>query len=156
MTNPFEQYGDSFFMLGARRTRKSHIAQSEKEAPMVLRGAEKAIAEDSEQMRRYKRIWRAEYQALLDGPHGQNLRALMKVLKDLTLESAPELFRTLEETGFAYADSYTRFLVLALIDEGICRMRVRNGLSPIDDSLLGEELTVFEICRSNLNREGEP
>jgi hypothetical protein len=150
--NPYEQ--NSFFTRIIQRARKSHIAQSEKEAPMVLRGAQKAIAEDSEQLRLYKRQWRAEYQALLDGLHGQGLRNLMKVLKDLTPHSASELFRVLDETGFAHADPYTRFLVLALIDEGICRMRVRNGMPPIDDSLPDEEPTVFEICRSVLNREG--
>jgi hypothetical protein len=155
MTNPYEQYGDSFFAQTARRARKSHIAQSEKEAPMVLRGAEKAVAEDSEQMRRYQRFRRGEIQALLDGPHGQGAQRLMKILKQLTPQSAEALFRVLEHVNwFRDADDDTRFLVLGLIDEAICRMRVRDGRSPIDDSLPGEPPTVFEICRSHLNREG--
>ena len=149
--DPYKQYGDSFFTRTLRRAHKSYIAQSEKEAPKVLRGAEKAIAEDSEQLRRYRRAWKTEVDQLLQGPHASSLYHLMQILKNLTPESASSLFEGLDQVNwFRDTDAYFRFIAIGLIDEAICRMRVREGLSPIDDSLPGEPPTVFEICRAVL------
>jgi hypothetical protein len=157
MRDPYLQFGDNFY---TPRRRKSHIAQSEKDAPMVKRGVEKELEENEAQLRRARLIWRREIQAILDGPRGQNIQKLMTMLEKLAAHSADHLFGILDLFGileemnwFRGTSEHTRFLILGLIDDAIIRMRIREGLPPIDDSLPNEEPTAFEICRSNLNRE---
>jgi hypothetical protein len=151
--NPYEAYKEFAASILPRRRKQlqPRVVKSEREAPMVLRGAEKAVAENDAQFRRYKRLQAAEREKLLAGPHGKDVSALILALKYLTPDSAPNLFRVLEYFAwFEAADADAKQQILSLIDEAICRMRVQNGLPPIDDSLPGEEPTVFEICRANL------
>jgi hypothetical protein len=144
--NPYEAYGAGF----ARKSRV-RVVQSEKDAPLVLRGAAKEIAETTTQLRRYEQHKANNRRVLLAGRHGRDVQALLTLLKSLTPESAPALLRLLERfTWFQDADDDERAGILSMIDDAIVRMRERNGLSPIDDSLPGEEPTVFEICRENL------
>ena len=42
-------------------------------------------------------------------------------------------------------------IMLSAIDQAIARLRVRNGYPPIDDSLPGEDPTVFEVIRAELD-----
>jgi hypothetical protein len=122
---------------------------------MVLRGAEKAVAEDSAQLRRYARGKAAERQALLDGEHGAQVRELLALLKQLDPDSAPSLLAMLWRFDwFAHADLNTRHKILALIDTACCRVRVRAGLAPIDDPLPGAPDNVFLVCRRHLCIEG--
>ena len=150
MTNPYEQFGHNF--VTRKSACKPRVVQSEKNAPMVLHGAAKEIAEQTAQLRRYRQAWRTEIQTLLDGPHGNGIHNLTSVLRNLTPDSAPVLLRALETMQwFKSADRHTRSLVLGIISEAIIRMREREGLPPFDDSLLDEPPTVFEICRSKLD-----
>jgi hypothetical protein len=151
MKNPFMEYGESH--RGPIR-RKPFVVQSEKEAPMVLRGAAKAVAEDSAQYRRYRQHLAREREALLKGQFGHVVDAIKDFLKTMTPDSAPGLFDLLEDSNWLQAfDEGSRYVMLSMIDDAIIRMRVQHGLPPIDDSLPGEEPTVFEICRGHINRE---
>lgn len=134
---------------------KVRVVQSEAQAPMVLRGAEKAVAEDNAQLRRYARAKAAERQQLLDGEHGDQVRELLALLKQLDPESTPALLAILTRFNwFAGADRNDRFRILALIDTADCRVRVRAGLAPIDDPLPGEPDSLFQVCRAHLNVDG--
>jgi len=151
MSDPFEQFGDD---LPKRRVRRRYVVSSEKEAPMVKRGAERAMEEDAQQLARYRRFWKQEMKALMEGANGPRLQDLMRVLKTLDMMSAEKLFLALESIDWLqgpHIDDKTRFLVLGMIDETIIRMRIRAGLAPIEDSLPGiDGPTVFEICREKL------
>lgn len=154
MTNPFLQYGDSFFTPRQIR-RRSHVVQSEKEAPKVLRGAEKAMAEDSEQLRRFNRFHRADV-ATLQANKPAEIHQLIAILRCLSPQSSPDLLDFMEGHGwFSHFDAHARAIILRMIDDAIVRMRLREGLAPIDDSLPGEPPTVFEICRSKLTDKDE-
>jgi hypothetical protein len=119
-----------------------------------LRGAEKEIAENNALLRRYMRYKMAELKLLLDGECGSEVRELRSLLRELTPASGKRLLQFMEDHGwFQNLDQGARYAILDLIDTAIIRMRIRNGLPPMDDSLPGEPPTIFEICRSNLIRE---
>jgi hypothetical protein len=134
-----------------RQTRsKPRVVTSDAQAPMVLRGAEKEIAETDAQLRRYERARKQEQEGLLDGPHAEGARALVTLLKALSPDQAPALIQLLEDFNwFRNATDHDRLIVLGMIDDAIIRMRIRAGLPPIDDSI-GEDPTMFELCRSEL------
>lgn len=131
--------------------RKPRVVASDKDAPLVLRGAAKEMAETSAQLRRYQQLQAQERQQLLDGAHGEQVKALLTLLRSLTPDAAQGLLQLLERFHwFRDASDDERLVILRLIDNAISRMRVRAGLPPMDDSLPGEDPTVYEICRSNL------
>src|SRR5262245_13210589 len=114
MTNSFQRFGEAY---GRRSRRKPHVVQSEKQAPMVLRGAAKAVAEDSAQYRRYRQHLAREREALFAGEFGGTLQTIRNFLKTLTPDSAPALFELLEQTNWLRAyDEGTRYLILEMID----------------------------------------
>jgi len=152
-SNPYERFGASFLPPPPARPR-SHIAQSEKDAPMVPRGAAKALQEDAAQLRRYRAFWKQEMKRVLAGPHGDEVWTVMHTLEKLSPQSVDPLLKAMDDVDwFRNANDHTRFVLLGLIDDAIIRMRIRYALAPFDDSLPGEEPTVFEICRTELNRE---
>jgi hypothetical protein len=158
MSNPWLEFSETVALTRKPRT-QPRIVQNDRQAPMVLRGAEKEVAEGNALFRRYRRYKAFEYKQALAGPHGEALRELHTTLKGLTLDSGgdPLLMLMQRYRWLLGYDRELRHLVLHLIDDAICRLRVQNGLPIIDDSLpfLDEEPTVFEICRSNLT-QGDP
>jgi hypothetical protein len=146
------------FFAGTQPRRRARpqprVVKSEREAPMVLRGAEKEIAENNAQLRRYLR-WKAiEMKQLPDGECGAEIRELQNILRELTPADVSRFLDFMIEHGwFQHLDRTTRIIILGMINTGICRMRVREGLPMMDDSLPGEPATVFEICRAELNPE---
>jgi hypothetical protein len=154
MNNPFERYATTV-MRKQCKPHQPRVVQSDSEAPLVLRGVMKEIAENDAQFRRYQQHRARECQVLLDSEHGDDVRWLRAALKRLTLESPVELLDVLEQLHwFDKAGDNARFIILGMIDDAICRLRVQNGFSPIDDSLPGEPPTVFEICRNKLQPRG--
>jgi hypothetical protein len=151
--NPYLDYAESVARRKRRQT-KPRIVKSEREAPMVPSAADKAIAETSARLRRYEAFRRKDAETLLAGPHGPQVKALLGVLKSLTPDSCDLLLGCLDAYAW-YKDlgKRDRQIILSLIADAIIRMRVRNGMAPMDDSLPGEEPTVFEICRDKLNYE---
>ena len=150
--NSFLNYGETV----AKRKRKPtvKIVRSEREAPMVLRGAEKALAERSKQMSRAKRWINAETQAFLDGPWGKQIQQIESFLRLMTLEDGERLLDILDRLDwFRHADRNIRGYLLSSIDEAIINLRVDNGLAPIDDALPGEQLTIFQMIKVKLNHE---
>jgi cell fate (sporulation/competence/biofilm development) regulator YlbF (YheA/YmcA/DUF963 family) len=132
------------------------IVNSEKQAPMVLHGAEKETAEAKSLFTRYQRYQAHEYKLALQGEHGDKLRELREVLKKLTLDDGDPLLDLMSRYRWLLGyDLGLRRMVLQMIDDAICRLRVQHGLAFIDDALPGEEPTVFQICRTELTK-GDP
>ena len=121
---------------------------------MVLRGAEKALAERSRQMSRAKRWINAEAQAFLDGPWGKQIQQIELFLKSMGLDDGERLLDILDRLDwFHHADRNIRAYLLSSIDEAIINLRVDNGFAPIDDALPGEQLTIFQMIKVKLNHE---
>ena len=126
------------------------VVQSEKQAPMILRGAEKQIAEDNAQFRRYRRAKAAAYRTALEGPVRVLVKELHDALKQLDLGEPDLLIELVHETDWQSIDKETRYTALSMIDDAIVRLREQNGLAPFDDALFDEDPTVFEICKARL------
>jgi hypothetical protein len=137
--------------LSKPRREQVRVVQSEKQAPMVLRGAEKQIAEDNAQFRRYNRAKAAAYKTALAGPSSGLVKRLHDELKHLDIEQHPMILLALiNATDWCLIDQETRYTILSMIDDAITRLREQNGLPPFDDAIFDEEPTVFQICKAKL------
>ena len=130
-----------------KKREAARVVRSEKEAPMVLRGAEKQIAEDNAQFRRYRRAKAADYRRALEGPTGDLIKRLHDVLKQMDADVLLELIATVDWQSI---DQEVRYTVLSMIDDAIVRLREQHGLAPFDNSIFDEDPTVFEICKAKL------
>lgn len=133
-----------------KRREQPRVVRSEQQAPKVLRGAEKAVAEDNAQLRRYRRGKAAEYKAALEGPFGDLAKKAHDILKRITIDDAGVLLTWIDEVEWDKLHPDFSYILLGMVDDTIERMRVQSGLPPFDDSLPGEEPTVFEICRARI------
>ena len=152
--NSFIKYGEITVNRHRAKPMTVKVVRSEREAPMVLRGAEKALAERSKQMSRAKRWINAETQAFLDGPWGNQIKQIESFLKSMGIEDAERLLDILDRLDwFRHADRNIRSYLLSSIDEAIINLRVDNGFAPIDDALPGEQLTIFQMIKVKLAPE---
>ena len=79
---------------------------------------------------------------------------VLNFLHRMKIDDGDLLIALLQELDwFAKADHSIRMHILAEINDAIITLRICNGFSPIDDALLGEQLTVFQTIRSRLNHE---
>jgi hypothetical protein len=149
MNNPYLDFARS--LLPSPRRQKVRTVPSEAHAPMVPRGAEKALAERSKQFSKARRWNKQELKALLDGPHGMQVKRIICFLNSMGIEDGRLLLALLDNLDWLErADLHTRMLILGEIDDAIITLRVCNGLSPIDDALPGEEPTVFQTVKEKL------
>lgn len=153
-SNPFlsvaDQQQNAWSKARDRRMAKL-VVKSEAEAPMVASPSDRAVQERSALLRQYNKALTQRRHDLLNGQHGAAVRDLLQIMDTLTPSSAPGLMSYLAKCNwFLHAERATRQDILSLIDIGICRHRVREGLAPFDDSLPGEPATAFEIIRSNM------
>jgi hypothetical protein len=158
MSNSFERFAETQMVRATKAKHKAaetrarnKVVQSEKDAPMKLGPLEQKMEDSSRQMRLYRRYKRAELRALLEGSMAEQWRALLQYLKALTIEHGDALVDYVRHQHWLHdSDMDTRHTALSLIADAIIRLRVRNGYSPMDDSLPGESPTVFEIIRADL------
>ena len=151
--NAFLKYAAAS-LLPRQRKREVKVVRSEREAPLVLRGAEQALAERSKQFARGKRWSTARLKELLAGPWGDQIRILLSFLHHMTIDDSQKLLVLLDELDwFAAADHDCRMNVLSEIDDAIMTLRQCNGYPEIDDALPGEELTIFQFIQRKLNHE---
>jgi hypothetical protein len=105
-------------------------------------------------LRSHQRWYREQYQALLDGPRGEQWRALSRALRKLTLHNGDELVTHIRDSAWLIeSDRNTRLLAMALIGKRFAQVRVQNGYAPFDDSLPGEEPTPAEVIRGMLSHQ---
>ena len=157
--DPFDAAGRAQLNVFARRKLEREeakaigvkLVKSDREAPRVLEGLEKKQAENTKQWRMYRREKRKEYWAHMRGPYRENFLELRRLLRGLSLHAADTVLEYVERAAWLHtADERTRHMALSLIAAAIARLRERNGYPPFDDSVYGEEPTVFEIVRERL------
>lgn len=140
---------------GRERRLAKLVVQSERDAPMVASPADKQAWENGQLIRRYKAALRQRRDDLENGPHGQEVKALLQLLDNLTASSAGALVGyVMHARWLRDADYNTRLDVLSLVGTAIARFRIRNGLPPFDDSLPPEPPTAFELVRHLLTGVG--
>src|SRR5215472_12588279 len=151
MKNPFIE---EITVYRKRKPMQVKVVRSEREAPKVLRGAELALAERSRQLSNANRWKKLELKELQQGPWALQVNSVISFLRRMEIGDGASLLAMLDALDwFEGAEHSVRIKVLALIDEAIIRVRICAGLSPIDDALPGQELTVFQMIRTKLNHE---
>jgi hypothetical protein len=119
--------------------------------PMKLTPQEKEIADQQKLMRGYNAARKAEYKAHLAGPNAKGWRDLRNQLEYLCITNPGDFPRWIASQHWLMQGSLkTRQDALGLIAAHFIILRLKNGMSPIDDSLPGEEPTLFEIIRHQL------
>jgi hypothetical protein len=135
--NPFAAFGEA--LAPTRKPRRTREAKPR----------EKALQE-RECLSEAHRRWRKEgVAALLTGPHGAAARALLDFLDRMQPDNEHDLIELVQSGPWRDADADTRFLILALVDAAIIRLRERDDLVPFDDPIDAEEST-FLIIRKML------
>lgn len=158
-SNPFEALAEQQLSSAAKaqhRARDKRIAKlvvtSERDAPMVAKPAEKAMFEASAQLRLYQKHLRDRRNELLNGTYSVQLHELVAILKS---PSGGELVDWIEHADWLQqADYNTRHNTLSIIADSIATWRIRHGLAPFDDSVMGEPPTAFEQIRYMLTGVG--
>ena len=135
----------------AKLRRQAAKYKRNSDAPMILEGLDKKLAQQSAQVRAYKRQRRALIRAQLMGPKKIEWLELTRVLRRMTIEDSAPLINHVRQAKWLHdADLDTRYVALSVIASAIVRLRTVNGYDPFDDSLPGEEPTAFEIIRGIL------
>ena len=140
-----------FDILGEKQIVQPVKRRMEKADRRAAVEARKKEEKDEAKQMAYYRIWKREMRAEMIALHGVKLETLMKMLKNLTMESSGDLVDYIERADWLInADAHSRITILSYIDNAIIRLRIRHGLSPFDDALDDEDLTAFQIIRKIL------
>ena len=158
MSNPFEALANAQMVQAtkakheaAEKRAAKKVVQSERDAPMKLSEREQEQADQSKQFRMWKAFHRAESEAVLHGTHGDGYRELLRSVRLAGIDESDAILRAVRSAKWLHgADLKTRQIVLSAIASAIVRLRELNGYAPFDDSLPGEDPTVFEIIRNEL------
>ena len=149
MNNPFEA-------VSARQTTaytKARLRTAEKraaKAPMKLTEQEQKQKDDARQVRLYRRWKRGQIREFRQR-NPQVFRDLRRLLRKTTLYNSELLLRFSRYHLRQLKSHADRSIALNMIGWAIARLRIRNGYPPFDDSLPGEDPTVFEIIRAELD-----
>ena len=143
VTNP------SFFdILGERQIVapvKRKIAKADRR--IAIEARKKEEKDEAEQLSLYK-AWKREVKREMQDKYGKQLELLMKMIKNLSIDSADILVEYIVMADWLIqADLHSRETILSYIDNAIIRCRIRHGLAPFDDALPGEEDTAFQVIR---------
>ena len=99
----------------------------------------------------YKRAKKAELRKLEADPvYGEKLKRFIDTLNHFGIEHGDRFCTYVKSEcrkWLAAAPEDIRFAALQACDEQIQKIRMQNGLPPFDDSLPGEEPTVFDVCK---------
>lgn len=108
----------------------------------------KELREQGIEFRLWKRWRRERLEALLNGPYGEAVRALLIFTKTMATPSA--LLDFIARGPWADANADVRFEILALVDAMVVRRRESLGLVPFDDALPGQPDSLFLLLRELL------
>lgn len=139
--NPFEQLAEQ--QISSPVKAKRRVADKRRSAQ-----AEKELQDESKLLTAYRKHRKARIQAVLAGPHGPQIAALVTVLRGMTLESAPELIGYVRQaTWIKEMEINDRFVLLSMIGEAIRKVREKAGLEPYDDGNWGQPPKAFETIK---------
>jgi hypothetical protein len=153
---PSVAYAESMRKSAERRqARLEHRAQNEHGAPMVGTPQEREERAKQQQMARYLKSITVRKQELLQGRHAEHFRELVKFLEQMDITTAPELIDAVKDSVWlSDTDRATKNDALWLIDSAITKLRIKEGLPPFDDPLMGEDPNAFMIIRKHLTGVG--
>lgn len=154
--NFFEQMGDRQIVSATRakhraaEKRRAKLYRSDRDAPLVSNTAQdKKLRDQERQLRIWRRDRRRRIREAMEAAEHPGWKELSRILRQLTLERPQELVDYIRAATWLHqAAEAERYLVLSIIGTSIARLRERNGYEPFDDSLPGEDPTVFEIVRN--------
>jgi hypothetical protein len=147
--NAFETYADTAKPQWQRR--KEASLTKRRETIAAKSDMEKRLDERDLLTKLYRQHVAERKQALLDGPHGKDIRGLLSFVRTMTPSSAPALVKLVENAAWLRtADDETRYGVLSLINRGIINLRKREGLMPFEDALPDEPPTASEQIKNLL------
>ena len=130
---------------------KRQMEKADRRAAVEARKKEEK--DEAEQLSLYK-AWKREVKKEMQIKYGKQLEDLMKMLKNLSLDSSDALVETIKKARWLIdADAHSRITILSYIDAAIIKCRIVHGLSPFDDALPGEPDTAFQIIRHLLTQE---
>ena len=120
--------------------------------PPLARDAEKELDEQGKLYRQWKAWRREKLDALLAGPHGREVKGLVRLMDTMTLSSAAALVQLIERAVWIKAMSPAeRADLLGAIGQRITRLRERNGLTPFDDPMPGQPDGAFHRIKALLD-----
>lgn len=150
-SNPFLKLAEAQMSAATKakhRWKEARVIKSEKDAPMKPSDLMKKLEDQNRQVRNYRAWKKAEIDYMLH-LHGDKWKAFTQLVRHLDFNSNVDTFLT--QLDWLYGqDMPTRQIALAYVANHLINLRLKAGLAPIDDSLPGEELTLFEIIRKQL------
>ena len=161
MTNYFEALAQQQMVAATKAKHKAaekraaaKVVKSERDAPMKPSAMEQDQIDKNTQLKLWRTYHREEINAVVNGPYGADWRALLRVVKSLTIENPGAIVDYVRDAQWLRdADLQTRRVVLSMIARAIIQLREVNGYPPFDDALPDEEPTAFEIIRKELRTE---
>jgi hypothetical protein len=144
MTNPFEALAE----------RQTPVPVKRRMETAARRKSEREIAQQSEDAylsKEYARYKREQKDALLAGPHGEDVKRLLSFLRTMTLDSAPALMGLVQDAAWLKSLSIDeRHTLFGIMARSVARCRERAGLAPYDDALIGEPPKALHVIRDVL------
>lgn len=129
MTNSFEALAERQTPAPVKRRQE----QAEKRRAAAA-AAEQEQKDDLVLTKLYAAHKRKERDALLAGPHGENVSKLLAFLRRMDLDSAPELIGIVDDAGWiAVLTIDERHTLFGAMARAVARCRERAGLPPYDD-----------------------
>jgi hypothetical protein len=124
-----------------RRTRAADRSRAQQ--------AEKDMEDEGKLLVLYRRYKREQVTALLNGPFGPQVAALVTIMRRMDLTEAGELIRHIQDaTWIKLLSPNDRFILLGMVGRAITKLREKNGLPPFDDGVWGENPKAFEKIRN--------
>jgi hypothetical protein len=136
---------NAFEDLADRQTPRAVKKRQARSEPQIKKDKEKKALSKA-----YQRLQQEKLDEALAGPWGYDLYELRYFLACMSPDDAEQLIECVSESKLIKAPEDIRYIALRLIDEAICALRDRAGLTPVEDSLPGEEPTAFEIIKGVL------
>jgi hypothetical protein len=160
--NPFEQLAAEQMAIATKRKleqsraraekKQAHIVKSDADAPYILGPQEQKLEDQSKQMKSYRAWRKAEYDTMAKHPiYFKYWNEFTHLVLDLTPDNADVFVDYIAKAAWLHeAELGIRRLALSFIANRLIRIRLEQGLAPMDDSLPDEEPTLFETIRTQL------
>jgi hypothetical protein len=150
MTNPFEA-------LAEAQTPRPVKARQQAAAKAAATRANKAQEEEDRiLLSQFLAHQRGERESLLAGPVGAEVKGLLSFARTMTLQSAPELIERVARAEWIKTMSVDdKFVLLRVINTAIVNLRIRNGLSPLEDALWDQAPRAFHTLKTIMGLDGK-
>ena len=142
-SNPFEQFAAEYTPRPVKARQAAAAKRRERSAQ-----AEKELEDDSRLLVLYRRYKKAQVQSLVEGRFGPQVKALLTIMRTMTLDSAPDLIRYIRGSAWiAQLSRDEKHILLGLIGRAVTKTREKAGLEPFDDGLPGDPPKAFETIK---------